>query len=419
MASRDSTDTPTKDTGQTAIRVEGVSKLFKLPHEKSGSIKSKVINFRKRGYELQQALNDVSFEVKKGEFFGVVGRNGSGKSTLLKLLAGIYTPTKGHVQINGSLTPFIELGVGFNQELTGRENIFLNGSLLGFDRKEMQAMYQDIVEFAELERFMDQKLKNYSSGMLVRLAFSIAIRAQGDILLLDEVLAVGDAAFRQKCNDYFANLKRDKQTIILVSHSMAAIERYCDRALLLEAGQVVRVGSSAEIASLYEDMILKEEGEKANKAIKAQSQESAAKKSDINALVRITQGGKRVKSVKALKDFQVEIKIKSRKDIPEAYAGLSIRNSEGQIVLALDTIDYIGETLLEKNKERKIVVSPDNVFTNGVYYVTLAVGNAGDLSEDDDDRQLFKQRNIASFTIFGIRKYGNSLIHPHCEVRQG
>ena len=199
---------------EVAIRIDGLSKTFKLPHEKYTSVKSVFINFyrRKRTYELQQALKDVSFEIKKGEFFGIIGRNGSGKSTLLKLIAGIYTPTKGEIKISGSLTPFIELGVGFNEQLTGRENVYLNGALLGFNRKEMNTMYKDIVEFAELEKFMDQKLKNYSSGMQVRLAFSIAIRAKSDILLLDEVLAVGDIAFQQKCYDYFSNLKIQNKT---------------------------------------------------------------------------------------------------------------------------------------------------------------------------------------------------------------
>ena len=193
------------EENQIAIKVEAVGKTFRLPHEKTSSIKSALISgWRKsRSYEKQHALEDISFEIKKGEFFGIVGRNGSGKSTLLKLLAGIYSPSKGSIQINGTLTPFIELGVGFNPELTGRENVFLNGALLGFNRKRMQTMYSDIVKFAELERFMDQKLKNYSSGMQVRLAFSIAIRAESDILLIDEVLAVGDSAFQQKCYNYF------------------------------------------------------------------------------------------------------------------------------------------------------------------------------------------------------------------------
>ncbi len=236
-----------------AIKVENVSKEFRLPHERNSSIKSAVVNFykQKKGYEIQKALKDVSFEVKKGEFFGIVGRNGSGKSTLLKLLAGIYVPTKGQVHVRGSLTPFIELGVGFNAELTGRENIFLNGALLGFSRKDMHKMYKDIVDFAELERFMDQKLKNYSSGMQVRLAFSIAIRAQSDILLLDEVLAVGDAAFQQKCFNYFEDLKQLGKTVVFVSHDMVAIKRFCTKAIYIKDGSLIHSGSPSEISDIY------------------------------------------------------------------------------------------------------------------------------------------------------------------------
>jgi len=195
-----------------AIKVEHITKTFKLPLEKHTSLKSYLVNAGKKGgYEKQTVLDDVSFEVKKGEFFGIVGRNGSGKSTMLKILAGIYSPSKGSIDVQGKLTPFIELGVGFSPELTGRENVFLNGALLGFNRKEMEAMYDDIVAFAELGRFMDQKLKNYSSGMQVRLAFSIATRVDTDILLIDEVLAVGDAIFQQKCFDYFKELKKRKK----------------------------------------------------------------------------------------------------------------------------------------------------------------------------------------------------------------
>jgi ABC-2 type transport system ATP-binding protein len=237
-----------------AIKVEHVSKTFKLPHEKQSSIKGAIINIAhggRRSFERQEVLKDVSFEIKKGEFFGIVGRNGSGKSTLLKMLAGIYTPSQGSIQINGKLTPFIELGVGFNQELTGRENVFLNGALLGFSRKEMDAMYNDIVSFAELEKFMDQKLKNYSSGMQVRLAFSIAIRAESDILVLDEVLAVGDMDFQQKCFDYFITLKRTKKTVILVTHDMGAVLKFCDRAMLLGSGVIREIATPKKIADAY------------------------------------------------------------------------------------------------------------------------------------------------------------------------
>lgn len=237
-----------------AIKVDNVSKTFKLPHEKQSSIKGALISrFKggKRSYERQEVLKDVSFEIKHGEFFGIVGRNGSGKSTLLKMLAGIYTPSSGNIQVNGKLTPFIELGVGFNPELTGRENVFLNGALLGFNRKEMLAMYDDIVEFAELEKFMDQKLKNYSSGMQVRLAFSIAIRAQSDILILDEVLAVGDESFQRKCLDVFEEYKASKKTVVLVTHDMATVKRFCTRAILINQGDLLIDGEPDKVAEGY------------------------------------------------------------------------------------------------------------------------------------------------------------------------
>ncbi|HEX5798200.1 MAG TPA: ABC transporter ATP-binding protein [Candidatus Saccharimonadales bacterium] len=236
-----------------AIKVHNVSKSFKLPHEKHGSIKSLFINgFRKkRTYEKQEVLKNVSVDIKKGEFFGIVGKNGSGKSTLLKLIAGIYAPDKGNIQVNGKLTPFIELGVGFNPELTGRENVFLNGALLGFSRQEMEAMYDEIVEFAEIEKFMDQKLKNYSSGMQVRLAFSIAAKVDSPILVLDEVLAVGDSSFQEKCFSYFEELKQKGRTVVLVSHSMEQVKRFCTRAIYLKEGKINKEGETYKVADVY------------------------------------------------------------------------------------------------------------------------------------------------------------------------
>lgn len=238
---------------EPAVVIRDLYKSFKLPHEQHNGIKQLLVNYakRKKGYEVQNVLDDVSFEIRKGEFFGIVGRNGSGKSTLLKLIAGIYVPDRGLIQVNGSLTPFIELGVGFNPELTGRENIFLNGALLGFSKSEMETMYEEIVEFAELDKFMDQKLKNYSSGMQVRLAFSIAIRAKSDILIIDEVLAVGDAAFQQKCYDYFDQLKAMHKTIVLVTHDMESVKRFCNRALLLNKGKVEVLGRPYNVALKY------------------------------------------------------------------------------------------------------------------------------------------------------------------------
>jgi len=237
-----------------ALEVKNVSKSFKLPLEKSGGIKQSFINFvhGRRGYKMQHVLHDVSFTINKGDFFGIVGRNGSGKSTLLKLISSIYLPDHGEISVNGSLVPFIELGVGFNPELTGRENVYLNGAMLGFSNDEIDGMYDDIVDFAELHEFMDQKLKNYSSGMQVRLAFSVAIKAQGDILVLDEVLAVGDEAFQRKCNEYFDKIKKDNtKTVILVTHSMDSVRKYCDKAMLIFNGEIIVSGSPEDVANEY------------------------------------------------------------------------------------------------------------------------------------------------------------------------
>lgn len=245
-----------EDGGDVAIRVKNLYKSFKLPTERAWGLKQAIFNRLKgiKGFKKQKVLRGLNFEVKKGEFFGIIGRNGSGKSTLLKVLSGIYVPDRGDVDVFGTLVPFIELGVGFNPELTGRENVYLNGALLGFSNDQVDEMYDEIVKFAELEEFMDQKLKNYSSGMQVRLAFSIAIRARGDILVLDEVLAVGDAAFQKKCNDYFEHLRDSKQTIILVTHSMENVKKFCDRAILIENGKVACEGDPAKVAKAYTDL---------------------------------------------------------------------------------------------------------------------------------------------------------------------
>ena len=201
-----------------------------------------------------RAVEDVSVTIKPGEFFGIVGRNGSGKSTLLKCLAGIYALDKGDMYVRGRLAPFIELGVGFNPELTARDNAIINAIMLGLTRTEAQERLPAIVEFAELHEFMDLRLKNYSSGMHVRLAFSVAVQVDADILLIDEVLAVGDANFQQKCFDQFARLKAEGRTIVLVTHDMSAVERFCDRAMLMERGRVVDIGFPTAIARHYNQL---------------------------------------------------------------------------------------------------------------------------------------------------------------------
>ncbi len=236
-----------------AVKIDHVSKFFRLPTEATNSLRTLLVNRLRgiKGYKEQHVLKDISFEVEKGDFFGIVGRNGSGKSTLLKIISQIYTPEQGSVEIDGKLVSFIELGVGFNPELTGRENVYLNGAMLGFSRTEIDTMYDDIVDFAELHEFMNQKLKNYSSGMQVRLAFSVAIKAEGDILVLDEVLAVGDESFQRKCNDYFLERKAAGKTTILVTHDMGAAKKYCNKAVLIEKGLVKVSGDVDEVANQY------------------------------------------------------------------------------------------------------------------------------------------------------------------------
>ncbi|HEP6767508.1 TPA: ABC transporter ATP-binding protein [Streptococcus pyogenes] len=238
---------------EIAVKVQHVSKTFKLPTEATKSFRTTLVNRLRgiKGFTEQHVLKDINFDVYKGDFFGIVGRNGSGKSTLLKIISQIYVPEKGQVTVDGKMVSFIELGVGFNPELTGRENVYMNGAMLGFTKDEVDDMYNDIVDFAELHHFMNQKLKNYSSGMQVRLAFSVAIKAQGDVLILDEVLAVGDEAFQRKCNDYFMERKDSGKTTILVTHDMGAVKKYCNRAVLIEDGLVKAYGEPFDIANQY------------------------------------------------------------------------------------------------------------------------------------------------------------------------
>ena len=239
-------------TAAPAIEVAGVSKTFWIPHEQRARLKEYVVRpLHRVAYERNDALRDVTFSVADGEFFGIVGPNGSGKSTLLKVLAGIYRADAGRVRIGGKLSPFIELGVGFNPEFSARTNIEISGLLLGLTRKEVAARFDAILEFAGLERFVDQQLKNYSSGMLSRLAFSVAIQVPFDILLLDEALAVGDAEFQAKCYETFAAMRARGKTVVLVSHDLGAVSAFCDRALLLHDGAIAAIGEPDEVIEIY------------------------------------------------------------------------------------------------------------------------------------------------------------------------
>lgn len=374
-----------------AIKVDGVHKNFRLPHEKNTTVKSMFTNMvklneKKRTTETQRALQDISFEVKKGEFFGIVGRNGSGKSTLLKILAGIYQPTKGNVYVEGKLVPFIELGVGFNPELSGRDNVYLNGSLLGFSRQEVDEMYDEIVEFAELERFMDQKLKNYSSGMQVRLAFAMAIRSEADILLVDEVLAVGDADFQRKCFDYFKKLKKDKKTVIFVSHDMNAVREYCDKAIMIENSEIIANGSADRIADRYTRMFI--EAAKQQSVLPADSNKRWGSK-------KIEYLGISVEVTPA--NIIIKMSAKAHENAENPNFGFALRDSTGNILFGSNT--FLERKKIEKittGKEVHIEWASPNILKEGQYSVDPAVvsatGEVWDWWEEAVTFKVFKKQ---------------------------
>ena len=361
-----------------AVKVEGLTKSFRIPLEANNGLKQKLINTVKgiKGYREFSPLDDVSFEIKKGEFFGIVGRNGSGKSTLLKTIAGIYTPTKGVVHVAGTLVPFIELGVGFNPELTGRENVFLNGALLGFSRAEMESMYDDIVDFAEIADFMDEKLKNYSSGMQVRLAFSIAIKAEGDILLLDEVLAVGDEAFQRKCNEYFADVKQKHKTVILVTHSMDAVQKFCTRALFLNEGKIAHIGSPREVAEKYS---------KQNDTAYAKSVEKTAEKSHKEAPksnYKVEIINKKGKSPVAIFKQGEVAKVKLSWDYEDVrHVGVALVDQMGRDVFSPNTLNDGFESI----RGRELVYSVNLNLNPGKYsFRSALMGESGASAIDRD-----------------------------------
>lgn len=388
---------------EVAVKVSNLIKTFKLPNDKHSGAKQLIINTLggrfDRGYEIQHVLKDITFEVKKGDFFGIVGRNGSGKSTLLKLLSGIYTPDSGSIKVNGSLVPFIELGVGFNPELTGKENIFLNGALLGFTTRQIEQLYDEIVDFAELHRFMDQKLKNYSSGMQVRLAFSIAIKAQGDVLVLDEVLAVGDEAFQRKCYQYFAELKRDKKTVILVTHDMSSVQRFCNKAIMIEKGKIVESGNPAKVSQRYSELFI----DKKDKGIKGSDGSTANDNVDTKVTFKKTSN-----------KWIFDISVKPKKPIRNSVLALIMFKKDGTPVWNWAS-DYPGKSLPEDilEKDLRLKISLDDIFPVEEFYLNLYI-KAKDRSKD---YALFE--NVVSFEKVlssNMHRYDNSW-QPGIDIR--
>lgn len=375
---------------ELAVKIDHVSKYFRLPTEASTSLRTTLVNrFRGiKGYKEQHVLKDIDFEVEKGDFFGIVGRNGSGKSTLLKIISQIYVPEKGKVTVNGKLVSFIELGVGFNPELTGRENVYMNGAMLGFSTQEIDEMYDEIVDFAELHEFMNQKLKNYSSGMQVRLAFSVAIKARGDVLVLDEVLAVGDEAFQRKCNDYFLERKKSGLTTILVTHDMNAVKKYCNKAVLIEDGLIKVAGNVDKVANQYSLDNLKR--------LKAAQEESTEEVEEFVSDLKVNLLSPVQTTPEQPIKFEVSYNVKE--DI-ETYVAFSLTDADRNIWIYNDnSMDYLTEGQGEKravyeckldqvnNLKLKLQVSVRNAKDEMVAYdidEKIIIINRLDIPKDD------------------------------------
>lgn len=391
---------------EIAIEVQNISKTFRIPHEKISSLRGAAVNmFKRKSYEKFQALDNVSFEVKKGEFFGIIGRNGSGKSTLLKILAGIYQSDNGKVHINGLISPFLELGIGFNPELSGRDNIYLNATVLGLSQKQIREKFDSIVAFSELERFIDQKLKNYSSGMQVRLAFSVAIHANRDILLMDEVLAVGDTNFQSKCLTEFARYKEMGKTVILVTHDIMTVQRYCDRAMLLRNGKIIKIGKAEEVgnAYVYENMsdeekrIMDEDKRKDDDINEDITKEKKEKFAGILNVILIDENKQEKNVFLSGKKINIVIKIEVYKKIRNPEFGIIISNTENIQIFNTNTV-------LKKIKTGEFDVGLyeidfeiKNLLTSGVFKLTAAISS-------EDAKNFYDWKNdIRTFEVFSER----------------
>jgi ABC-type polysaccharide/polyol phosphate transport system ATPase subunit len=390
-----------------AVVVRNLRKSFRIPHHMYSTLKERVLHpFASRTFEELKAVDDISFDVQRGEFFGIVGRNGSGKSTLLKMLAGIYEPDEGTIEIDGRLSPFIELGVGFNPDLAARDNVAINAVMLGLTRKQAMERFDDIIRFAELEEFVDLKLKNYSSGMSVRLAFSTAIEADADVLLVDEVLAVGDAAFQHKCFEEFQRMKDAGRTMILVTHDMGAVQRFCDRAMLIERGRVVEMGDPEKVARAYNEinfgrLVFEPEGDEAR-----YGDHVAAEIVDAwfeNAV------GHRLTAQEQGDDLVFAMAARINEPLTDPIFAVTIRNSKRHSIFGTSSAAFHGPTGAFKAGDIvDIKVRLENILAADTYTATPSIAHAGTGQAAIDVRE-----DMARVIIHSTKYTGGVVDLPH------
>ena len=385
------------------VTVDSASKTFRIPHQQYHTLKERALHpFRARTYETLHALDQVSVGVRRGEFFGIVGRNGSGKSTLLKCLAGIYELDGGRVNIDGRLSPFIELGVGFNPDLAARDNVLINGVMLGLSRAEAKRRFDAIIQFAELEEFIDLKLKNYSSGMAVRLGFSVATQVDAEILLVDEVLAVGDAAFQQKCYEAFQRMKDDGKTILLVTHDMGLVEQFCDRAMLLERGRVLALGEPREVGRLYHKVNF---GRLVHEETAPVAQATPA---EITGAWYET-GGERTAEIAQGDPLEICVSVQFNEELTDPVFALTLRNEVGHTIFATSTQwTDVHTGRFEAGDTAIVRTRLDAWFAPSRYSVSPSIALAGSGANALDLRE-----DLTSIIVHATRASGGIVDPPH------
>ena len=377
-----------------AIRVVDLHKSFRIPTHRVDSLKERMVRpFSSRDYRELHALDGISFDVRQGEFFGIVGRNGSGKSTLLKLLASIYRADSGRIEMAGRLAPFIELGVGFNAELTARENVVLNGVMMGLTPQETRRRLDAVIEFAELEEFADLKLKNYSSGMLVRLAFSLMLEVDADILLIDEVLAVGDAAFQQKCADSFHSMKAAGKTIVLVTHEMASVEAYCHRAMLVSDGRIAHIGDPGEVGRRYMRLNFEHSGDPTPTGWIGEGEEVRVLDANV-----VDESGRWIDSIEQGQPIRLRLDLEAVRDLDGLDVFFSVDDSDGAALTKFGvTVGEVGARELRAGQRVTIEADLGNPLAPGRYFFNCGINRAF-----TGDVVLFVP-NVVDFVVFGGR----------------